>query len=194
MAEQREEVRAVAVVASTLKMTAPPALGTLLQIMFLPRTGLNRDWVPHYQSSVGYYRMKGRLLSTMIPSLPKIEVPPTTSLQLVSGLYHTARTIGIGPYFRYLWPSGRLLVAGNMARYSSQIGLGEIQFGESMTAAQITLVRVGLASGVEYIINGPIALPYTAGAAKVNPACKMHALPSRALKVTPDLTTCILVG
>jgi hypothetical protein len=184
MVEQREEARAVAVAASTLKMTAPPALGTLLQIMFLPRTGLNRDWVPHYQSSVGYYRMKGRLLSAAIPSLSNIDVPPTTSMQLVSGLFHTARTIGIGPYFRYLWPSGRLLIAGNMARYSSQIGLGEIQFGESMTAAQITLVRVGLASGVEYIINGPIALPYTAGAAKINPACEMRSHRARAYGCT----------
>ncbi len=173
MVERREGASAVVVAASTLKMTAPPALGTLLQIMFLPRTGLNRDWVPHCQSPIGYYRMKGRLLSAAIPSLTTIEVPPTTSMRLVSGLFHTARTIGIGSYFRYLWPSGRLLIAGNMARYSSQIGLGEIHFGSSLTAAQITLVRIGLASGVEYIINGPIALPYTAGAAKINPACEI---------------------
>lgn len=117
--------------------------------------------------------MKGRLLNASFPSL-QIEVPPTTSIRLVSGLFHTAHTIGWTTYYRYLWPSGRLLIAGNMARYSSQIGLGEIKFGESLTAAQITFIRVGLASGVEYIINGPIALPYTAGAAKINPACEMR--------------------
>jgi hypothetical protein len=170
---ENTEQGAAAVVASTLKMTVPPALGTLLQILFLPRTGLNRDWVPYGQSPVGYYRLKGRLLSgTAIPSLAKIEVPPTTSMQLISGLCHTAHRIGWTTYMRHLWPSGRLLIVGNMARYSGQLGIEEIHLGDSLTASQILLVRVGLASGVEYIINGPIALPYTAGAAKISPACE----------------------
>ena len=171
---EKTEQRAAAAVASTLKMTVPPALGTLLQILFLPRTGLNRDWIPYGQSPVGYYRLKGRLLGTAIPSLTKIEVPPTTSMQLVSGLFHTAHKIGWTTYMRHLWPSGRLLIAGNMARYSGQLGIEEIHLGDSLTASQITFVRVGLASGVEYIINGPIALPYTAGAAKISPACEMR--------------------
>ena len=158
-------------VASTLKMTTPPALGTLVQVIFLPRTGLNRGWIPPQQSSIGYYRLKGRLLGTAMPWVTTIEVPPTTSVQLISNLFHTARAIGWTAYFRYLWPSGRLLVAGNIVRYSSQIGLGETMFGDALTASQITLVRVGLASGIEYVINGPIALPYTAGAAKITPKC-----------------------
>lgn len=39
MEAEGTESRALMVAASTLKMTAPPALGTLLQILFLPRTG-----------------------------------------------------------------------------------------------------------------------------------------------------------
>jgi hypothetical protein len=178
MASERTDTRATAAAASTLKMTAPPALGTLLQIVFLPRTGLNRDWVPHEQSPNGYYRLKGRLLSAALPAA-KIEVPPTTSLRLVSGLFQTANTIGWGTYWRYLWPSGRLLIGGNMARYSFQIGLGEIDFGDTLSATQLTVLRVGMASGVEYFINGPLALPYTAGAAKINPAgAHVHAVPT----------------
>ena len=111
---------------STIKMTAPTVAGTLLQIAFLPRTGLNADWVPAGQSTVRYYRSKGRLLERLHPG-QTVEVPPRTSAGLVAGLFRTACEIGAGGYFRQLWPAGRLLIAGNLARYSSQIGLNEIK-------------------------------------------------------------------
>ena len=155
---------------SVLKMTGPATVGTLLQVAFLPRTGLNRDWVPHQQSPIWYYRAKGGLLGGLHPgSTTIIDVPPTTSFRLVGGLFQTAREVGWAEYYRQLWPAGRLLVAGNLARYSFQIGLDEIQLPDSTTPSQKLCIRVALAGCVEYAINSPFALPYTAGAAKINP-------------------------
>lgn len=170
---------------SVVKMTVPTTVGTLLQVAFLPRTGLNRDWIPHQQSPIPYYQAKGRLLARFHPRAA-IEVPPTTSVRLVSGLLRTAHHIGWAEYYRQLWPSGRLLIAGNLARYSLQIGLNELQPPSSATlsATQKLGIRVAMASCVEYVINGPFAKPYTAGAAKITPdfllaqaAARRHPLP-----------------
>ena len=45
------------------KMTIPPLCGTIVQIFFLPRTGLNKSWVPLADSPIMYFRGKGAIWS-----------------------------------------------------------------------------------------------------------------------------------
>ena len=150
-------------------MCIPPLFGTFIQIAFLPRTGLNRSWVSPNQTSSLYYREKARVLSKINNSLGT-KVPPTSSFSLVLGLFGTCRRIGFLNYYRQIWPAGRLLIMANGARYGSQIGLRETSMWSSLHGLQQLLCRIAVASSIEYVINSPFALPYTAGAAKLTPA------------------------
>lgn len=182
--QQGAMLESEALLTSVLKMTSGPLLGTLIQTFFLPRTGLNKSWISPAESRIFYFRQKSQLLQTVFPS-QQIKVPPTTSLGLMTGLAQTCRKIGLLNYYRQLWPAGRLLVLANGARYGSQIGLKETSYFKGGTKAEQLLMRVVFASSVEYIINGPLALPYTAGAAKITPSFLLsqvkHSLPPLAI-------------
>ena len=121
------------------------------------------------QSTNSYYRAKSRVLSKINPSLGA-NVPPTSSFGLIVGLFRTCCGMGFSNYYRQIWPAGRLLIVANGARYGSQIGLKETDAWSSLNSLQQLSCRIAIASGVEYIINSPFALPYTAGAAKITPA------------------------
>ena len=156
------------------KMTIPPLCGTIVQIFFLPRTGLNKSWVPLADSPIMYFRGKGAIWSRFSSSVEPFKVPPTTSFSLISNLVTTAKQIGVPAYYRQLWPAGRLLIAANGARYGSQIGLKENRYWRKCSKLEKLSVRILTASSVEYMINGPFALPYTAGAAKITPLTLME--------------------
>ena len=151
------------------KMCIPPLFGTFIQIAFLPRTGLNRSWVPADHNSNSYCSTKARVMSRLSPSLGA-KVPPASSFSLVHGLFRTCCQVGFLNYYKQIWPAGRLLIIANGARYGSQIGLKETSAWSSFGPIQKLLCRIAVASSVEYVINSPFALPYTAGAAKLTPA------------------------
>ena len=155
--------------ANAVKICIPASFGTFIQIAFLPRTGLNRNWISTEQSTNFYYRAKARVMSRIHPSLGR-KVPPASSFSLVRGLFGVCRDMGFVNYYRQIWPAGRLLIVANAARYGSQIGIKETDLWSSFDPLQRLLCRIVVASSIEYILNSPFALPYTAAAAKLTPA------------------------